>query len=662
MLKDVGSIRACWFHLALYLIVECIASLVPAVSLWYSAQLLKIVQSAIDERAVNERLLFKIAAGRLGCLFVTRLMRYSKKRCVTPLNIRIKRFYSLHTFRAMGRLDVPTFDDDAVQRQLEQSVSPNSSTTIAWETISTTLSGLAMLLQLISQFSVLVNVLRDQRDGTLLAVLSFAQTVFARNSFTRTFLSTAVWAATTKNAEYIRMEGLKRTVSHATHRKEIVAGGLQEYLFDQFKRSSQAVGDRAGNFMELLRIHRMAQLSLFSFLEDPLRELPQIVFTLRAVQYPASIPVSLASLNLITHTAAGFTHTLVSLYDETGSLAQMFADIRRMYEVENIPNRVSDGTVPFPEEEQSLEMGISVEFRNVFFRYPASEAYALENVSFKIEKGQLCIIVGANGSGKSTVLKLIARLYEPESGEILIDGKNIKRLKLDHLRRAISVLFQDYTHFPLSIKENIGLGDPKNAADEDKIRQAAHMGGADEFIERLPEGFETYLERPVKDYYSALPEGTTSLFGRVIDYGRIRSIGKMEGSSSKSLSGGQMQRIALQVVIFEYLYDVHTLQHRSRTFMRSLVSQPKVGLLLFDEPSASLDPKAEYDLFERLRVLRGNKTMIFSSHRFGNLTRHADLILYMNDAVIVEKGTHEELLKEDGEYGEIWRLQAQAFV
>lgn len=110
----------------------------------------------------------------------------------------------------------------------------------------------------------------------------------------------------------------------------------------------------------------------------------------------------------------------------------------------------------------------------------------------------------------------------------------------------------------LQIKENIGLGDPENAADEDKIQQAARLGGADKVIERLPEGYETYLERPVRDYYSALPEGTTSLFGRPVDYGRIRSVGKMEASSSKSLSGGQMQRIALQAVFSrQYSHNAH---------------------------------------------------------------------------------------------------------
>jgi len=121
----------------------------------------------------------------------------------------------------------------------------------------------------------------------------------------------------------------------------------------------------------------------------------------------------------------------------------------------------------------------------------------------------------------------------------------------------------------------------------------------------------------------------------------------MREIESSTLSGGQMQRLAV-----------------SRTFMRSLISETEspVGLLLFDEPSASLDPTAEHDLFERLLTLRGNKTMVFSSHRFGKLTRHADLILYMDGAEIREAGTHEALLAQNGEYGRIWRLQAKAFL
>ncbi|KAJ3861659.1 hypothetical protein EV359DRAFT_84109 [Lentinula novae-zelandiae] len=217
--------------------------------------------------------------------------------------------------------------------------------------------------------------------------------------------------------------------------------------------------------------------------------------------------------------------------------------------------------------------------------------------------------------------------------------------------------------------EHSGIGHPE---DIDRIWQAATLGGASEFIEHPEDGYDTYLDRPVRDHYSGLRDGTIDLFGRAVNFEKIRSMGGMKSNESTALSGGQMQRIAL-----------------SRTFMRSLVFEPSVGLLLFDEPSASLDPTAEHgtilpfrdcnspskplqtplclcktisnlciDLFERLRRLHGQKTMIISSHRFGNLTRNADMILYMQDAVVVEEGSHNSLLKAGGEYARVWSLQA----
>jgi len=212
--------------------------------------------------------------------------------------------------------------------------------------------------------------------------------------------------------------------------------------------------------------------------------------------------------------------------------------------------------------------------------------------------------VGNNGSGKSTILKLIARLYDPSSGIILIDGQDIKSIQLADLRRALSVLFQDYTLFPLSIRDNISLGftSPDPAQLDEQTRRAAVLGGADAFIERLPDAYDTYLDPPVQDHYSALPEGpiagTTST--RKITFEHVRRAagitnadgppgahdssdgsGDASVAANRHLSGGQMQRIAL-----------------SRTFMRSVVSSDEsVGLLLFDEPSASLDPTAEHGNF-----------------------------------------------------------------
>ena len=207
----------------------------------------------------------------------------------------------------------------------------------------------------------------------------------------------------------------------------------------------------------------------------------KIVSTLRVIRQPLSIPLSLASLNLVNKTATSFTHTLIGLKRDTGSIADTLTAVRQFYELAKIPNRVKvEGNhhflkeksakdsseisiehnqdpddpllgIPFPEDQQSLELGISVEFCQVSFKYPGSDTYALRNTSFKIERGQLCVIVGSNGSGKSTILKLIARLYDPVEGEIRINGQDIRTLRLADWRNAISVLFQDYTLFPLNV-------------------------------------------------------------------------------------------------------------------------------------------------------------------------------------------------------------------
>lgn len=250
------------------------------------------------------------------------------------------------------------------------------------------------------------------------------------------------------------------------------------------------------------------------------------------------------------------------------------------------------------------------------------------------------VIVGTNGSGKSTILKLISRIYDPIEGTILIDNRDIKTLKLADLRDAMSILFQDYTHFPVSIHENIALGNPVLANDSDKVREAARLASAEEFIDDLPGRFNTYIRRSGDDHARE-----PMAYGDPIDSSFTHSSGGHHDTIS-GLSGGQMQRLAV-----------------SRTFMRSFVSgsDSTVGMMLYDEPSASLDPKAEHDLFETLREWRGEKTLIFSTHRFGNLTRHADLILYLDESV-QEEGTHDELMKKGGYYATNWNLQARPYI
>ncbi|KAF6748428.1 HlyB/MsbA family ABC transporter [Ephemerocybe angulata] len=638
MIRDISNIQGCMTYLFVYAVLEIGLSLLPALGVWYSGQLLQVVETAVEKRTVDKEFLIRIAIGRILTIFSIRLFTYVQEKVQIPLNLRIKRYYALRTFWAMARLDMPTFEDDVVQQQLQQSVSHSTRTSIAWDVVSTFLKIGSSAMRLFAQVAVLANVLGEQRDGSLLLLLTFAH-LFVEwlSNYHGMLQRSGVWAATTENQHYITSEGLKRVVSSNLYRKEIVAMGLREHLWHQFKKRAERLGDKVTDFWEEYFNKRRQAALFFQFLQDPLGELPRIIFCLRAVQYPAAIPMSLTSLQLITSTVQGFSSSLFELVQKTSRIAEKLQAVRKLYDVSAVPNKVEDGHLPFPENQNNLLTGFEIEFRKVSFGYPGNEALALDNVSFKLEEGQLCVIVGDNGSGKSTILKLIARLYDPLEGQILINGMDIRTLRLSDLRKATSVLFQDYSLFPLTIGENIGYGDPAHAYDIDRIREAAKLGGCEEFIDKLPDSFDSYLERPVNDIYSNLPSWHIS--------GKRAGRGLAEGKNA--LSGGQMQRVAL-----------------ARTFMRSLVApEPAVGLLLFDEPSAALDPTAEHELFERLRELRGNKTMIFSTHRFGKLTRHADMILFIHNGVIQESGTHETLLrKENGEYARIWNLQAQAYL
>ncbi|KAI9507420.1 HlyB/MsbA family ABC transporter [Russula earlei] len=620
-----------WPLLSLYLALTFVKSLLPALTLWYSGQLLEIIQSTIENHVLDTRFLLQVACGRALCSAADHFLYFTCDQLSSTLN------------GAIARLDVPTWDDPAVAAQIN-ALFPNPPHTTSWAAILTFVDTVSAFVRMFTQTVVLFSVLRQQRDGLLFAFLTFSCHLFSFLDFSGNYRLSRAWAATTRDKNYIRMEGLKRVINDPKHRKELVAGGLTQYLVAEYRRLANRVGSRAGDFWSVfLDSHNDRLFRPLRLVSISLSELPLIVFAVRAIQRPSSIPISIASLHLMQDASMSFLGHATRLLSQTGDFSDQLLALRKLFEAGNIPNKVADGSIPFPENEQSIRNGISLEFRNVSFQYPGNEKYALRDISFRVGQGQLCVILGSNGSGKSTILKLMARLYDPTEGSILIDGNDIRTLRLEDLRHAMAILFQDYTLFPLTVRENIALGDPTRASDDAAIEQAARLGGASELIARLPDGLDTYIERPVRDLYEGLPDGA-SIFGGKVDNEYLR--GLMDTPAEKALSGGEKQRLAV-----------------ARTFMRAASGDHRVGLLLFDEPSASLDPTAEQDLFMRLRELRGNKTMIFSTHRFGNLTRHADLILYLNESVVMETGTHEELLRHEGsDYARLWQIQAQAFL
>jgi ATP-binding cassette subfamily B protein len=253
--------------------------------------------------------------------------------------------------------------------------------------------------------------------------------------------------------------------------------------------------------------------------------------------------------------------------------------------------------------QMDLPESFDIEFKDVWFRYPGTEKDILKGLSFKIRNGEKASIVGENGEGKSTVIKLLLGLFTPDKGEILIGGKKLNEYPLRVRTKIFSTVFQDFPRYSLTIKENIGIGDIDEITNSEKVKAAAAKGKADEFIEEFDNSYDTLLGRD------------------------------FEGGVD--ISGGQWQRIAI-----------------ARAFMGD---KP---ILLLDEPTSQLDPMAEAGLYKEFADMVENKTAIFITHRLGS-TMITDRIFVISGGNIKEVGTHDELMKMDGIYSRMFKAQKQ---
>ncbi|HEU4410942.1 MAG TPA: ABC transporter ATP-binding protein [Polyangiaceae bacterium] len=247
-----------------------------------------------------------------------------------------------------------------------------------------------------------------------------------------------------------------------------------------------------------------------------------------------------------------------------------------------------------------------VRFENVSFRYPGREGWALREVSFFVPAGQSLALVGHNGAGKTTIIKLLTGLYEPDEGRVLVDGREVADWGREALHARVGVVFQDFNRYQFTVRENVGFGDVVRLDDAERLGRAVERGGASPVVGALPQGLETQLGKWFR-------EGV-------------------------ELSGGQWQAVAL-----------------ARSFMRE-----GADILVLDEPTAALDAQAEHAVFERFRALTQGRTTFLISHRFPTV-RMADRILVLDGGRIVEEGTHDSLVAAGGRYAQLFSLQARGY-
>jgi ATP-binding cassette, subfamily B, bacterial len=474
----------------------------------------------------------------------------------------------------------PEFYDQLTRARREASSRPLSVVTETFQLFQNaiTLAGYVALLVRWSGFAV-IGLIAAAVPATLVE-MRFSTTAFRLRNW--------------RSPESRRLNYLEYILANDDHAKEVKLFGLGPVLLERYK----ALGEMFYAEDRLLAVRRAVSAFSLSLLATGAFYGAYAVMALSAARGALSLGDMVLYVMAFRQGQQAFQSILAAIggmYEDNLYMSNLFTFLSTPAEPPALP----------PAEGAEPEEGIR--FEGVGFRYPGKEEWALRGLDLFVPRGESLALVGHNGAGKTTFIKLLTRLYEPTEGRILLDGRDLRAWDPEALRHRIGVVFQDYNQYQLSARDNVGLGSVPHRDDEPRIRRAVDRGGAEGVIAGLRDGLDTQLGRRFKD--------------------------------GAELSGGQWQKIAL-----------------ARAFMRE-----EADILVLDEPTAALDAEAEHAVFERFKRLAEGRTSILISHRFPTV-RMADRILVLEGGRILEQGTHEALVAQGGRYAHLFSLQAQGYL
>ncbi len=399
-----------------------------------------------------------------------------------------------------------------------------------------------------------------------------------------------IYNARVKDMRFISF--LKNMMSEYENIKELRVNLSSEFFINYIDKK----------YREFLKVDRKIQ-SKYSFKMIGMDCIEQIIICSMRIYLLINVVIrnmSIGQLSLHINSIDNFRNSIITILNTMASIYEDGLYVNNLFEFLEIKNNI------MRENQKYIQEISKVEFRHVWFKYPNTEKYILEDINFVIEKGKSYSFVGLNGSGKTTIIKLILNLYNPTRGEILVNDINLSNIDMEEYLSKIGVVFQDFMKYPLTISENISIASVRQMNNKNKIEKAAKLSGADQFINKLPKKYDTSLFREWED--------------------------------GVQLSIGQWQKIAI-----------------SRAFLEDF------PVIILDEPTASLDAYAEFELYKKFKDIVKNKTSILIAHRFSTI-KLADLIYVIKNGKIIESGSHNELMKLNGEYAYLYRIQSDAYV
>ena len=576
-----------------YLVVlSVLQAFIPAASLWVGKLLLDAIALAVNgrlEEAGGEARLIGLLGIQVGIGVVGTLLSSLSATVRELLGDSLQNQISLKILNKASALEVERFENPETYDSLQS----------AYREVG--VRPLGVLTQVVGLVQALITL---TSIGALMAGLGWAVLPLV-------LLATVpgVWVSTKFGAESYRMiryrthdarvqNYLGGVLTSDTLVKEVRLFHFEPYLLGRWQ-------DYYNKFRAQL-VPLIRGRNLWSFAASIASALLIGLATLQVLEKAISGQLTVGDFSLFVLGISQVQGQFSTLLTGFSGIYQNLLYMRNLFEFLELPSRDLESGLEFQGEI------LSVEFDNVAFKYPFAEKNVLEGVSFKIIKGQALALVGENGAGKTTIVKLVTRLFEPTSGRILVNGQDASQFSVRSLQAAMSIIFQDFGQYQMSVRENVVLSDvdafngssAKDSKAEVQLEQATSSAGA-AFVGELEKGFDTQL-------------------GKLFQGGR-------------NLSGGQWQRLAL-----------------ARLYYRG------ASMLIFDEPTAALDANAEFEVVEALRAHSSERITVIISHRFSTV-RLADFIVVLEGGRVKEQGTHAELLELDGKYAGMYRLQARGY-